>query len=266
MIRSIHGILAHSNDILDPLVRAFVNATGITDPVIRIALNVFVLTLRTNNLLPKFDAIYPFVGGTAFTHKFNLMNAADTNAAFRLVFNGGYIHNANGINPNGTTAWADTFYNELTNSSLNNKHISIYSRSNINQLYDDMGVYDGVTTVTDIIPGSPNNFTFIRNSSSTGQFSNTDSRGFFLNNRTSSTENRAYKNSTLNVLASNSSFLINGNYYLNAVNNITQVGNPIFKSNRNLAFASIGRSLTDSEAVIFYNAVQTLQTALSRQV
>ena len=30
-------------------------------------------------------AIYPFVGGTATTHKFNLKDPADINAAFRLV-------------------------------------------------------------------------------------------------------------------------------------------------------------------------------------
>jgi hypothetical protein len=262
MIRSIHGILSYSLDNLDPLVRAFVNATGITDPVIRTALNVFVLTLRTNNLLPKFDAIYPFVGGTAFTHKFNLMNATDSDSAFRLQFFGGYIHNANGITPTVNT-WADTFYNESVNGLLNDKHLSIYSRTDAGQLYCDLGVYDGVVTSTDIIPRTAANVCFMRNSSQTGSFANTNSTGFYLNNRTSSTENRAYKNATLNVVASNSTFLLNGNYYISAIN---QNGIAAFRSNRNLAFSSIGRSFTDVEAVIFYNAVQTLQTALGRQV
>jgi len=263
MIRSIHGIVSHSVDNLDPLVRAFINATGISNTTIKLALNAFVLTLRSNNLLSKFDAIYPFVGGTDFTHKFNLMNPADTNAAFRLQFTGGYVHNANGIGPNGINTWTDTFYNESVSGLLNDKHISIYSRTNINQLFCDLGVYDGNVTSTDIIPRIASNICFMRNSSQTGSFANTDSRGFYLNNRTSSTENRAYKNSTLNVLTSTSTSLLNFNYYINAIN---QAGIAAFRSNRNIAFASIGRSFTDGEAVIFYNAVQTLQTALSRQV
>ena len=265
MIRSIHGIVSHSVDTLDPLVRAFVTATNITDITIRTALNVFVLTLRANNLLSKFDAIYPFVGGTSFTHKFNLMNAADSDSAFRLAFNGGYVHNANGINPNGINTWANTYYNENTNSSLNNKHISIYCRTNSSALLCEIGIFDGVSISTDIIPryNVGGDKCFMRNSSSTGNFANSDSRGFYLNNRTSSTENRAYKNSTLNVLTSTSTSLLNFNYYINAIN---QAGIAAFRSNRNIAFASIGRSFTDGEAVIFYNAVQTLQTALGRAV
>jgi len=37
-------------------------------------------------------------------------------------------------------------------------------------------------------------------------------------------------------------------------------------SNRNIAFASIGDGITDTEASNFYTAVQAFQTTLSRQV
>ena len=268
MIRSIHGILSYSLDNLDPLVRAFVNATGITDPIIRTALNDFVLTLRTNNLLSKFDAIYPFVGGTAFTHKFNLMNAADTNAAFRLQFFGGYIHNANGITPTVNT-WADTFYKETDHSLLNDKHISVYSRTNGSGLSCDMGANSSIsvlTDTTDIIPRynqGGTDRTFMRNSSQSGNFLSSDSLGFYLNNRISSVEIRARKNSTLNIVPNVSTGFVPWNYYINSINAANIAG---FRSSRNLSFASIGRGFSDVESLIVYNAVQTLQTALSRQV
>jgi hypothetical protein len=130
-----------------------------------------------------------------------------------------------------------------------------------------MGVFDGASISTDIIPryNSAGEKCFVRNSSGTGSFANTDSRGFFLNNRVSSTEIRSYKNSTLNVLTSTSTSLLNGSYFIGATNNYL-AGTIPFRSIRNLAFASIGEGFTDGEAVILYNAVQALQTALSRQV
>lgn len=268
-MRSIHGILAYSVDSLDPLVRAFVTAANITDPVIRLALNVFVLTLRSNNLLSKFDAIYPFVGGTAFRHKFNLINAADTNAAFRLQFFGGYVHNTNGINPNGINTWADTFYKETDHSLLNDKHISVYSRTNSLGLTCEIGASGStsvLTDTTDIIPrynqGGADR-TFMRNSSQSGNFLSADSLGFYLNNRISSTEVRARKNSTLNVVPNVSTGLVPWNYYINSTNAANTAG---FRSARNISFASIGRGFSDAESLIVYNAVQTLQTDLSRQV
>ena len=52
-------------------------------------------------------ALYPFVGGTATSHKFNLKDPRDLDAAFRLQFNGGWTHNSNGVTPNGTNGYAD---------------------------------------------------------------------------------------------------------------------------------------------------------------
>ena len=68
---------------------AFLAATGITDTTISNALNTMDIALIANGLDTKMKALYPFVGGTASTHKFNFMNAADTDAAFRLTFAGG---------------------------------------------------------------------------------------------------------------------------------------------------------------------------------
>jgi hypothetical protein len=94
---------------------AFLTATGITDATIISALNAMDTSLISAGLLPsgtgagKIIALYPFVGGTASTHKFNFVDPADTDAAFRLVFNGGFTHSSSGCQPNGTNGWANTF-------------------------------------------------------------------------------------------------------------------------------------------------------------
>jgi hypothetical protein len=68
----------------DPDAIAFIAAAGITDLVQKAAITTLVLQLKSDAIWSKFQAIYPLVGGTAFTHKFNLINPLDTNAAFRL--------------------------------------------------------------------------------------------------------------------------------------------------------------------------------------
>ena len=80
---------------------AFLAAAGITDPTITAAINTLVNDLVGYGIWDKIFAIYPFVGGTATAHKFNLKNPQDTNAAFRLVFSGGITHSSSGITGNG---------------------------------------------------------------------------------------------------------------------------------------------------------------------
>jgi hypothetical protein len=87
----------------------FLSAASISNSTQRLAINYLTFSLKLNGLWDKLNAIYPFVGGTATTHKFNLKNPLDTNAAFRLSFVGGWTHSASGVLPNGTNAYANTF-------------------------------------------------------------------------------------------------------------------------------------------------------------
>ena len=113
----------------DPDAVAFLAAAGITDATITSAICTLVSSMKSNGTWAKMNAIYPMVGGTATTHKFNLKNPLDTNAAFRLSFVGGWTHSSNGALPNGTNAYAET-YLRVDSLSQNSTHNSYYSRSN----------------------------------------------------------------------------------------------------------------------------------------
>ena len=63
---------------------AFLTASAISDATIRGGLNTFDIGLIANSLDTKMKAVYPFVGGTASTHRWNFMDARDLNAAYRL--------------------------------------------------------------------------------------------------------------------------------------------------------------------------------------
>ena len=103
---------------LDPDAEAFLTAATITDPTEISAVNQLVIDMKDAGIWTKMKAVYPFVGGTATTHKWNLKDPQDTNAAFRLTFNGGWTHSSSGALPNGTNAYADTYLN--VDSVLNN--------------------------------------------------------------------------------------------------------------------------------------------------
>jgi hypothetical protein len=252
----------------DPNAQAFIDAAQITDVTQADAINNLVLGLKYDNLWNKMTAIYPFVGGTASTHKFNLKDPRDLDAAYRLVFNGGWTHSSTGATPNGTNGYADTFLAPSV-LGLNNIHLSYYSRTN------------NVTASPQVEIG--------RGTGANGTYSNA-----FL--RLDSTTNEAggtFGSTSVNLIVSNSTgYLINTsnslsqrgykNGLLFATNTTTQTGtattstlyigsqgnsvNAAQYSSRQAAFSTIGTDLTDADASNLYNRVQTYQTTLGRQV
>jgi len=246
---------------------AFLIASGITDLTISSAICTLVTTMKANGTWAKMSAIYPMVGGTATTHKFNLKNPLDTNAAFRLSFVGGWTHSANGALPNGTNAYANTFYNASVSGLQNSSHISYYSRTNSNLAESEAGASNNTTNgVVLLIRNS--NFTYYRVNSGIGagyiSAADTDSRAFYLGNRTASNVINGWRNA---VKIANgtvvSTALFNGNYYLSALN---LSGTTSLFSRKECAFASIGSGLSDAEALALYNSVQAFNTTLFRQV
>ena len=255
---SIGGI--GSGESFDPDAQSFITAAGITDPTQKLAINTLVVSLKTDGLWSKMKAIYPFVGNTAFSHKFNLKNPLDTDAAFRLVFNGGWTHSTNGAQPNGTNGFANTFLNDNTSLALNSAHISIYSRTNVDALYCDMGMIDGVFEST--IFSKFGNVFYPRIHATNSGISNTSSSlGHFIANRITSTEIRARQNGVLKQVTNASVVKNNSVFHIGAANSPLPYYSP-----RQYAFSSIGDGLSDTEAANFYTAVQTFQTTLGRNV
>lgn len=112
---------------LDPDVQAFLTATGITDPTIITALSNLVASLKSNGIWSLMYAIYPIVGGTAATHKYNLKDPRDLDVAFRFTFTGhnppfeAFIHDSNGMykNSNISSMYCQTHFNPSTDVPSN---------------------------------------------------------------------------------------------------------------------------------------------------
>ncbi len=259
------GYIRNKASGLDPDAVAFLAAAGITDGTITSAINTLVIDLKGDGLWTKMVAIYPFVGGTATTHKYNLKNPADTDDAYRLVFSGGITHSSNGLVSNGTNGFYDTFVNASTHLSQNDVSAHVYIRNNVAEEKVDIGFLRSSPLVGFQLNSrdTANTIATRINSGTLTTVANTDSRGFFGISRLSSTTQVVSKNTTQTSQTQTSaalpSFKILGLCF-----NLN--GGAGFFSTRQQAYASLGQGLSDSELDTYYDIVQAFQTTLGRQV
>lgn len=243
---------------------AFFTAASITDTTQKNAVNTLVLSLKSANIWAKMKAIYPIVGGSASSHAVNLKQTGTYNLSFAT----GWTHSSTGMTPNGAT-YANTSL--IPNSVLtnNNTSISYYSRTNTDGLYFDIGCGQSSGQYIDFILRLTNNLYSDSYNNSTGRITtaNTNSLGFYINTRTASNLFKVFKNNSqlglTNTGASTGFTNLTIPISLGALN---EGGTYKYYSNRECSFSSIGDGLTDAEALSFYNAVQTYQTTLGRQV
>ena len=258
---------------IDADAQAFITAAAITDPTQQTAINNLVVGMKADGTWTKMKAIYPFVGGTATTHKWNLKDPRDLDAAFRLVFNGGWTHSSNGATPNGTNGYADTKLNG-TELSVNSQALTYYSRTNTNVVAGTdigiSGVHRNGLALLRTYFGTPNtSVSDISDSTSIGAAQTTsinNSTGYFIGSRISATSNKLYR-AGVSVASNTTNWGISSSlafpFFIGSNNSS---GTAAGFTNRQCAFSTIGDGLTDTEAANLYTRVQAFQTSLNRQV
>jgi len=241
----------------NPLTTAWIAATGETNTTILNALNTFEAGLISNSLTTKFNALYPFVGGTSGKHAFNFINTS----TFPLSFLGGWTHNANGALP-AFNGYATTGIIPSTTLSLNDTHLSVYLENNTN-VGADIGC-GSTGTAFQLDSRNVGNYRGIVNNLTFATVANADSRGWFTISRTSSTLLTTYKNGASSATSTvvSTSRPTTG-LVLGARNNNGTIDS---FSQRQLAMASIGSGLSSGEASTLYTLIQAFQTSLSRNV
>lgn len=258
-----------------------VSAEGVSlDTTTKQALQDFEVGAKAvGNLWTKLHAIYPMVGASGKSHKYNFKDPRNADDAYRLKFYNGTIstplsdsdaiHTANGIEFDGIGKFADTHYVPSTSASLNSAHISVYIRTNSAFAGDDISVNDidagaGSRIVAKWDDGNSYNGL---HGSIFNSVSNVDSRGYYIANRSGATSFTLFRNNTSIITNSNASVALPTVAYslggrrtksgTVAVNNF---------SNKNQAFVTIGESLTTEEQTALHDLVVAFQTALGRNV
>lgn len=268
MILASNGIIAGKGSLsMDTDAQAFITAASITDTNQQSAINKLVWDLKGANIWVKMKAIYPFVGGTATSHKFNLKDPRDLDAAFRLAFIGGGTHGVNGYQLNGSNSWANTYFTPSVNwTTAGKSSFGVYVNTDsslIGRIV--MGTQQGSGYVMVYLKDGTTNYAL--NNTDWGSFvgpgeSSNDKRGFIQSSRNNSTTAQLYSRNNNNYSA-NSAYtgVANIPIFIGTLNGFTG-----YVENINVAFSYIGEDLSFTDMSNYYAAVQTYQTTLGRQV
>jgi hypothetical protein len=246
----------------DPDAADFFIATGITDPVQKDAVNTLVVSLKSESLWTKIVALYPFIGGTANAHSYNLRDRS----AYQITWSGTVTHDANGITGDGLTGYGDT---GLLGSSLTStdSHLALYSRTLLAAALPDAGAStDDDATIFDLwcftvggdrVISRSFNGTFLINAGA--------SAGGLITTTRSGTTHTNYRNGSALGSNSNSANASTGvpSIYVLSYN---KSDTPQTFATTNLAMMSIGRSFSAGDVTAFNSLVQAFQTALGRNV
>jgi hypothetical protein len=245
---------------------------GILNAIQQKAVIALVRDLKNARVFEKMIAVYPFVGGTATTHMFNLKDPRDRNLSYRLTFSGGWTHSSTGIKGNGTNAFANTFLVPNQNLSENTTHLSVYSRTNQARNEIDFGTYGSsdpsyYAVITRWGDNRSEVYMYNWQNNFITNTNHTNSVGLYLGTRTASNVLKMYRNNsqfgTTNTNNSAWFSTLNRSLYISARN---YFGSAEFYSSKELAFASIGGGLTDADVANMYASIQRFQSLLGRQV
>ena len=255
---------------LDRATSAYLTATGL-DVFYAPVLDGLVRGLKSAGLWSKMTAIYPFIGGTAALHKWNLKDPRDADDAYRLTFTDagtsahttdlGYLANTEGNNING--GYADTHLVPLTAlPDVNSTHLAYYSLAEVTPGdRAEMGCYDwnGAASRFHIIACYASNAFYYGMSEQGATYVNVpSSTGLFVTTRTAATVTTAYRNGAqVDVSpAPADNGLPNFSVWVGGIDSYRGC------SDLPCGFASVGAGLTAQNVTDLNSVVQTYQTTL----
>lgn len=247
--------------VFDPDAKAFFDAAGITDATQQEAVNQFVLSTKAANIWSKFLAVFPFVGGSAIPHSYNLANPS----LHQITWNGTVVHNGNGVTGNGINGYGEVSNLRGEDTVANDSAFGAYVRTNSDGPYHEIGSNQMV--IFALFAGSAYFDNAFNGGSGRTSTANTDSRGLFVSSRTGAAVHKGYRNGsqigpTCTGAQGDLSVIADGNFAVAA----TGGSPPINYSPRNFCFAFVSSGLSDADVSALYTAVQTMQTTLGRNV
>jgi hypothetical protein len=249
--------------------QAFLNAAEITSTTEANAINTLVIGMKAQGLWTKMKAVYPMVGGTASAHKFNLKDPRDLDAAYRLIFIGGWGHSSLGALPNGVNTYAETKLVPSIRLNTNDHAIFFYTNTNNGPIAVDpldMGSIENINSRIFLYSRLDAGFA----GAADGNFIQAPYTAplgcFALVTKQSATVTSLFKNAT-KIGTVNSGGTPPPLYDL-IFGNVRITGTPYgagWSTNR-FAMVGISDGLSDADSVNLYNLTQAFQTSLGRSV
>jgi hypothetical protein len=244
------GLVASSGAAVDPDAAAFFTR----------AVNKLVLDCKATGIWSKMIALYPFVGGTAGTHKYNLKSSS-----FSITFNinagSGDTHNAMGWT-GALSSFSTTGVVPATHTTPNSLAYGVYSRTNSDVQIFDLGAEAPPGTVVGFWLQQPaSGVVYYYNATPLHSATWSDSSGFFICSRASSSQLKMFRNGIQlgSTYTEVQGPLPTADFRLSQCFDGTSVPHQ-------MALVFISDGLSDAEVASFNTAIQTFQTTLGRQV
>lgn len=236
----------------DPDAQAFITAAGITNPTQQTAINTHVVSLKGNGLWSKMIAIYPFVGGDANKHSYNLKNTS----IGQLTYTTGMTHGSLGIAGN-SVGYANTGLKATTMGiSQNSGSAGVYLQGYTPNQVFQYGTFGNFF----LYKAGINNYYPAVNNGIAPTYVTTTNDGFAQSSRTQSNQILFKdKNNSVVTLSAASTALNSSDIWICNANNYGGSTNYI-------SYFFIATGLTIAELNDNYTIVQAFQTALGRQV
>jgi len=258
--------IINSMNKLDTNAAAFLNITGITDRTTVQSINNLVKSLKTAGLWTRCIAIYPFVGGTAVTNKYNLVNTSQ----YTITFVGTWTYASTGVLPIGLNSYANTGM-LATILSQNNAHLAFYSRTNAaaSDRVSMGAIVGGSSPMVGIQLRNAAGNAVAQNASGTvnqtAVFANANSQGFYMSSKNSSSIGGLvmYKNG---VSQASNPVAITVNNYPSANILIGAYSTTTFFDDKECAYASIGLSMNATQAANYNTIITNFETEQGRNV
>ena len=243
----------------------FIDSAGISGSEAT-AINNLVVQLKDSSVWDNLDFIYPFIGSTAATQKWNLKDPA----TFKLTFNGTWTHSSTGADPAANnSSYANTGYTPSSSGNMTTSscHISIdvvEGTGGAGASNWDMGSYNGESQAlifSTLVSGSVGQFYNLKNNAS---FANSFAIGYFISNLETSSNSKLYQYGTqVNQNTSAAGSLPTHPIYLGSMNfsgtNFTNSA-----TGRKIDFATGGTTLSSTEIRALTNILETYNTAIGR--
>ena len=263
---SIHGIIASSisqGPSYDADAKKFIDSSGITDTIQKRAINTLVVQLKDSSLWSTMICVYPLVGGTASSTKWNLKDPRDLDAAYRITWAGGWTFDTTGATANAINTSGDTHFKPTNWAFKDSVAFGGYVANNTNADYAIMGVTNPSYQGFYLLPRSANTYAYA-NTGYNQQSSSIMSTSVGFSVATGLRRAvRMYRNNNLVItgtLAADA-VTLNINMKLSCIN---VNGTDIYKSNYKFGFVFISNYLTAAQVSTLTNIFNQFKAKLNR--
>jgi len=227
-----------------------------------------IVDLKANSLYTKTHAIYTFKGMTSATHKFNSKNPVDTDAGFRLTFNGTASYSNLGYTPNGSTGYANSYFIPSANQAVNSNGMTLVVGTNNAAAGNDVvdvGSFNSGTQKSYVIVKN-NNTTYARiaglNSNNISLTGTNESRGVFTGTKQSATVTDFFINGTQVGTVSGGGTLPTYNVYIGCMN---YINNTYGFSNQRFQMVIFHEGLSDAEVATLHSIINLSEIIAGRK-